>query len=259
MLVNAISGGGPSIEKPCGQCGDPTKVLASMAHLGPAMCDDCMTLSVTGVYETHVGVTVVGGRIRQDRHIDTSTLPDLPAHPLVPDLAAYLAGTLTRIDGEPARGVIVYGPTGSGKSCQVAELGRQYAIRHQRSVLYRTEGELLDRLRSFEDGEHHAEKHRLRTTSLLIIDDVGTHKATDFVYQEYFSLLDERYRNNGRVILGTNYWLTPKQAEDAARAEGLPVSRRALCLPELPQIDDRLWRRIQALCHPVKLLSKGTP
>lgn len=244
-------------ERHCCVCGDLTPSWGA-----PAICDPCEVESVKETYQRVQGVRVVtDGPLRVSQAVDaaqlvvTSDLPDLPGHNLDPDLDAYVDGRLERKDGtEPALGLLIYGETGSGKSCQAMQLGLEWITRRRRTVLYRTEGELLENLRAFEGGENQRERHRLRGVDLLIIDDLGTQKQSDWTYGQFYELFDYRYRNNKHTVITTNHWLSEQQVA-AAKARG---QQDAQLVRELPHIDARIWRRIQSLCRSV-LMERRQP
>lgn len=110
-------------------------------------------------------------------------------------------------------GLYLYsGAKGSGKTrmaCSIANgiLDKGIAVHYCTSV------ELLDRFRStfnYQNKEMDAESlttimHYLINVPVLIIDDIGTEKQTDWVMEKLFEVIDSRVSNNGITIYTSNF------------------------------------------------------
>jgi DNA replication protein DnaC len=82
--------------------------------------------------------------------------------------------------------------------------------------------ELLDSIRrSYEYDDEVDPLRALRRAPLLILDDLGREKATDWVLERLYVLIDDRYGNHRPTIVTTNYSLD----ELARRDYGAMVSR----------------------------------
>ena len=75
---------------------------------------------------------------------------------------------------------------------------------------------------------------RLNKSELLIIDDLGTERKTDFALEKVYNLIDSRYRAAKPLILTTN-----------------------LSIDEMMNCEDiryqRVYDRIFEMCYPMKL------
>lgn len=81
--------------------------------------------------------------------------------------------------------------------------------------------DLLERYRATFDADRATEitttiDEELRRTSLVVLDDWGKQKATEWAEQQLFRLLDERLRNARRTIVTTNF--KPTDFPDALRS-----------------------------------------
>lgn len=146
-----------------------------------------------------------------------------------------------RVAEEP-KNVIFVGPWGCGKtrlasSIMVARVERWMQAYPREIIEQDGEGmvtrppfasrfvgvpELLDSIRRSYEYEDEPDPLRpLRTAPLLILDDLGREKATDWVLERLYVLLDDRYGNHRPTIVTTNYALD----ELARRDYGAMVSR----------------------------------
>ena len=74
---------------------------------------------------------------------------------------------------------------------------------------------------------------------LLIIDDLGVERNSEFVLEQVYAVIDERYKANLPLIITTN--LTPKQMRSAQDVAHARIYSRVLemCTPILLQGADR--------------------
>lgn len=109
-------------------------------------------------------------------------------------------------DGEISMLTLV-GVQGTGKTHLLEAIGRR-CLEAGETVRYDLVSELLDRLRgtyaaaSEEDLWSVTEWYRTR--GVLLLDDIGLEAATDWAAEKVTALVDERYRNGGRLVVATN-------------------------------------------------------
>ncbi|MDO4265100.1 MAG: ATP-binding protein [Eubacteriales bacterium] len=108
---------------------------------------------------------------------------------------------------EKGGNLLLCGQTGTGKtflsSCIAAEVIGQCC-----QVLYVRAGDFFDRLarESFErsQGEGGSQTDAAFTCDLLILDDLGTERRTDFTLSKLFSLINDRLLHDRATIISTN-------------------------------------------------------
>ena len=107
------------------------------------------------------------------------------------------------------RGMIIEGPIGSGKSYLLGCIANALIDRgiHFRYIVY---SDLLQKIRSSYNQENPTtdEKQILSAVQqipVLLIDDLGTEKASEFAASTLYQIIDKRYRDEKAIILTTNY------------------------------------------------------
>lgn len=108
-------------------------------------------------------------------------------------------------------GVMLYGTVGTGKTHLAASIGNYIVYEHGYDVYFMPFTELLNTLKNNMNDKDFIKgfMKRLYNTDLLIMDDLGKEKYTDWAAEQLFSLLDNRYRDCKPIIVTTNY--TPQQ------------------------------------------------
>lgn len=84
--------------------------------------------------------------------------------------------------------------------------------------------ELLDRYRATFDDARATESAEsidaeMRRTPIIVIDDLGAGKGSEWAEERLFRLIDERYRDNGALIVTTNLTLMELPARIASRLQ----------------------------------------
>jgi DNA replication protein DnaC len=106
------------------------------------------------------------------------------------------------------RGLWIYGDVGTGKT-SLAMLVSKAAVESGHTVAIYSLPQLLSRIRRTYDSEAGEESYlgffeRLTSVDLLHIDDVGVEKRTDWVLEQLYAIVNERYENERSVVLTTN-------------------------------------------------------
>lgn len=116
--------------------------------------------------------------------------------------------------GTQSENLLLLGEVGRGKTflaCAIANA----AVAAKLSVVYFTFSEFLDllRLHKFdEDEDYRHGMQRLLDADLIVLDDLGAEKVTEFVAQELFNIINHRINTRKPIIVSTN--LTPSKIEE---------------------------------------------
>lgn len=109
---------------------------------------------------------------------------------------------------DTGRGLWFFGNSGTGKTT-LAMLVSRTALEAGRSVAIYSLPKLLGRIRRTYDAETGEQTYselfeRLTTVDLLHIDDLGTEKQTEWVLEQLYALVNERYERERSLILTSN-------------------------------------------------------
>ena len=108
-------------------------------------------------------------------------------------------------------GAIFYGSPGTGKTfyaCCIAN-----ALLEQRvPVLVTSFPRILNKLQSAGFDDRNLTIDNIQCYDLVVFDDLGAERRTNYAVEQLFQVIDTRYRNNKPIIITTN--LTPKEIRD---------------------------------------------
>jgi DNA replication protein DnaC len=143
---------------------------------------------------------------------------------------------------EKGQGLWLFGDTGTGKTT-LAMLVSKEALEKGHSVAIYSLPKLLARIRRTYEEEPGQDSYsaffqRLTSVDLLHIDDFGAEKRSDWVLEQLYALVNERYEDERSVMLTTN--LTVDKLEE--QIGGRTVSRLTETCEQVPLfgVDRRL-------------------
>jgi DNA replication protein DnaC len=131
---------------------------------------------------------------------------DLATKAAVAEVSRYVEQLDERLD--EGRGLWLFGDTGTGKTT-LAMLVSKAALEAGHSVAIYSLPKLLARIRRTYDSEPGGDSYlaffeRLTSVDLLHIDDLGAEKRSDWVLEQLYALINERYESQRSVIVTTN-------------------------------------------------------
>lgn len=127
-----------------------------------------------------------------------------------PGSAKPLAMALEFVESWPPKKPLIFltGTVGGGKTGLSVGIAREVWKRHHMVARFMTAPGLLRRFHATfgEDATESTEEvHReMDSAALVILDDYGTEKSTDFAAQEMFRLINTRYEQGKPLIVTTN-------------------------------------------------------
>jgi len=178
-----------------------------------------------------------------------------PVSDMARDLQTKLAVTKVReyiddLDNQLAegRGLWISGGTGTGKTT-LAMLVSKAALEAGKTVAIYSLPKLLARIRRTYDSEPGGEGYlsffeRLTSVDLLHIDDLGAEKRSDWVLEQLYALVNERYDGQRSILVTTNL-INPIELEEQIGSR--TVSRLAqMCFELEVGGEDQRWGKNQA-------------
>lgn len=134
-------------------------------------------------------------------------------------------------------GLLLYGGVGTGKSYAAACLAN-YLIERKIPVCMTNLSGILNIVGSFQRDERNAFISDLMQYPLLILDDFGMERQTEYALEQVFNVVDARYRSGKPLIITTNLSVAelknPKSRDHA-----------------------RIYDRILEMCQPVNFGNNG--
>ena len=143
---------------------------------------------------------------------------------------------------EKNQGLLLWGDVGTGKTFAAACIAN-YLLERRTPVVMTSCVKLLASMQGFREDEDKLIT-QLNRAKLLIIDDLGAERGTDFALEKVYNIVDSRYRAKKPVILTTN--LTLKEMKEATDIRYSRIYDRIfeVCYPM--QFTGVSWRKVEA-------------
>ncbi|HVO53592.1 MAG TPA: ATP-binding protein [Solirubrobacterales bacterium] len=141
------------------------------------------------------------------------------------------------------RGLWIFGGTGTGKTT-LAMLISKAALEAGKTVAIYSLPKLLARIRRTYDSEPGGDSYlslfeQLTSVDLLHIDDLGAEKRSDWVLEQLYSLVNERYEAERSMLVTTNLGIDELEEQIGART----VSRLSQICDEVElRGEDSRWQ-----------------
>ena len=133
---------------------------------------------------------------------------------------------------ERNQGLLFWGTVGTGKSYTAACIAN-YLLEANTSVVMTSFVRILQEMQGFDREREETFTNKLNSVKLLIIDDLGAERSTDYALEKVYGIIDNRYRAKKPLILTTN--LTLRQMQEATDIRY-----------------DRIYDRIFEMCYPME-------
>jgi DNA replication protein DnaC len=146
-------------------------------------------------------------------------------------------------------GLLLYGPSGTGKTHIAVGIIRELIESKGVWCIFCDYSELLKEIQnSYNPTVETTELEILRPildSEVLVLDDLGSVRRTDWVWDAVSLILNHRYNQSRTTIITTNYSDGP-----SAKAQGIEGPRRAVREETLgDRIGDRMRSRIHEMCR----------
>lgn len=99
-------------------------------------------------------------------------------------------------------GLILFGDCGTGKSFYSGCIANEIINRYMTDVIATSIPRILNQLFNCENKNSYIKK--LADVSLLLIDDLGAERDTDYALEQVYTVIDERYKAEKPLIITTN-------------------------------------------------------
>lgn len=140
------------------------------------------------------------------------------------------------------QGLILYGPVGTGKSYTAACIAN-YLLARSVPVVMTSFVKILQMIQRG-TGDEQTLMSALMEAKLLILDDMGSERSTDFALEKIYNVVDSRSRSNRPMIVTTNVSLDEMLHEPDIRFQRIYDRIFETCYPV--EISGESFRRITA-------------
>lgn len=144
---------------------------------------------------------------------------------------------------ERNQGLLFWGTVGTGKSYTAACIAN-YLLEANTSVVMTSFVRILQEMQGFDREREETFTNKLNSVKLLIVDDLGAERSTDYALEKVYGIIDNRYRAKKPLILTTN--LTLQQMQEATDIRYARIYDRIfeMCYPM--EFSGVSWRKREA-------------
>ena len=180
---------------------------------------------------------------------------DFPgAHPSLAEAAFLAANFAKKCDPRGDKGLLIIGKIGTGKTHLAVGIIKELILQRGISSLFYDYRELLKEIQnSYNTTVQTTELDVLRPvfeTDVLVLDELGAVKPTEWVWDTVSLILNTRYNDNRTTIITTNF-----EDQPAAAAAGSLSPARAATRGETlgDRIGERMRSRLHEMCRIISL------
>lgn len=129
-----------------------------------------------------------------------------------------------------ATGLILWGPVGTGKT-YIAACIANALLDKAVPVMMTSFGRILGGMPGFTTGELNRYIDSFNSFDLLVIDDLGTERETEFAMEQVYNIIDARYRAHLPMIITTNLKLSDLKNPDPGARQRIYSRVLERCVP----------------------------
>ena len=152
---------------------------------------------------------------------------------------------ITLANEENTQGAYIFGASGLGKTHLAIGLLKK-RMERGRTGLFVVVPELMESLRRClrENGDDFEILQALYNVDCLVLDDLGAEKATEWVAERLYLVINQRYLSNSMTIITSN--CTLQEVKERLGEQGKRITSRVLEMCKIIQLKGEDYRRLKA-------------
>ena len=166
---------------------------------------------------------------------------------------------ILRTEDEDLKGMVIMGPPGTGKTHLMTGFAYQCTISQGISCIFQSFAELLSELRQgYSEGKSDIEiiEPHLQT-DILIIDDLGKGRNSDWELGILDMLISERYNRNQMIMVTTNFTESEEDTlKEQVRSREKSETEHFITDTIRKRVGERIHSRLKEMCYFENLIGK---
>lgn len=131
---------------------------------------------------------------------------------------------------ENNNGLLLWGDVGTGKTF-VAGCIANYLLQSRVPVMMTSLIKIINDLQGFNIADKNEYMNNLNKFKLLILDDLGAERQSEYALEQIFNVIDNRYKNGQPVIITTNLTLTELKNPQDTKYKRIYDRILEMCVP----------------------------
>lgn len=127
------------------------------------------------------------------------------------------------------QGLLLWGDVGNGKTFYAHAIGN-YLLEKCVPVMMTDFLKVLNKIQGFDIDKNNF-FHEMNEFKLLVIDDFGAERSTDFALEQVYNVIDQRYKSDQPIIITTNLTLDEMQNMENIRYKRICDRILEMCTP----------------------------
>jgi DNA replication protein DnaC len=233
----------------CARCGGSGWIIIERDGISGAERCDCQLIGRPKRIEAMAGIPVRHSRST----IDNFMMPE--GNPILKNTMGLVQREVNSFVREylpDGKGMLFFGGPGSGKTHLAVGALRALIARGFDGVFFDYQ-DLIERIRKgWDSNAGTSDKVAYQTaldTPILVLDDLGAHRATEWIEDVIHGIIGHRYNHQKTIIATTNLADDDDQIREGVMPGGQAINRKTLS----QVIGERSSSRLHEMCRVIKL------